>query len=200
MTELLIVGHERVRHRLDEAKEKLVSLEHKIAEDMEKEKAKLVALRQATPLAVKLGSWLQKKNIRALDLLRSWDPEGKGVLLKPSFREKMRTIVPDAEFDQIDELFDTLAGKGSAEVGLAKFRQGLKWLLEEAADAEAQTQGQARRAAHLEWQQAKSSETLELLREANKREAQIKAKQQQQPLMVRLGFSLVAPLVASQLT
>ena len=74
----------------------------------EKEAERLDEIKKQQPLVVKLGEALLKKNIRAVDWLRSWDTNGDGMIQKEEFYEHVAGLGIQADKEEMDALFSTL--------------------------------------------------------------------------------------------
>ena len=99
----------RARAAKDDAekvgRQKMVQRQNQRAE---KETERLDEIKKQQPLVVKLGEALLKKNIRAVDWLRSWDTNGDGMIQKEEFYEHVAGLGIQADKEEMDALFSTL--------------------------------------------------------------------------------------------
>ena len=95
----------------------------------------------AAPIALQLKAQLKKHAAKVIDLFRSWDENGDGVITRPEFHRAMGLLGLNVPVDCIDSLFDSWqVGSGDEELSMRE----MMIILRAPSLAEAMREGLAR--------------------------------------------------------
>uniref|UniRef100_A0A7S3EW13 EF-hand domain-containing protein n=1 Tax=Haptolina ericina TaxID=156174 RepID=A0A7S3EW13_9EUKA len=186
----------RARAAKDDAekvgRQKMVQRQNQRAE---KEAERLDEIKKQQPLVVKLGEALLKKNIRAVDWLRSWDTNGDGMIQKEEFYEHVAGLGIQADKEEMDALFSTLDEDGSGTLELNELKPALR-KLQDAREAALKTFKVVEETVEQLRERARTAEQLlQAIEDAEEEEKRLQAARMQQPLVVKVVEKLKkAPL------
>ena len=97
--------------------------------DFEEAEAEVQRLRETQPLHFKLGDALE--GVDSQELAATWQGKGQKGVNKMQFRQKVRDLVPEANFKDVDQLFASLDTDSSGQLepselkpALAKLQKG----------------------------------------------------------------------------
>ena len=77
-------------------------------------------------MASQLKDILTRHRIRAIDLFRSWDADGNGLVDAAEFREAVRSLGYDAPRSDVDALFASFDVDGSGEISFVELDRALR--------------------------------------------------------------------------
>ena len=87
---------------------------------------------------------MQKRNIRTVDLMRTWDKENNGEIPKASFIENIKDLLPGHPEPEISALFDGIDEDSSGTMSLRE----LKPFITKMSETATQVGAAPRRTAH----------------------------------------------------
>ena len=102
------------------------------------EESRIKELMATQPLIVRLGELLQKQQVRAIDLLRTWDLNNDGVVSKEEFHDRMCMLSLRTTVAESDALFEDLDDDRSGFLELTELKYHLHRMTGVAAHAKAE--------------------------------------------------------------
>jgi len=144
-------------------------------------------------LEQQVGDVLLTKNIRIVDLLKLWDPNGDGQILRAEFRLNLRALGLDLNFQEADLLFDTYDGDKSGSIEVDELKTAFTKLKEAAKVVRAQLIEPRRRAKVLRDRAAAAQEAASAVAQAEQLEKELRELKAglESTLDVQLGLILV---------
>jgi len=137
-------------------------------EAAEREEERLVALKGAKqPLVVQLGEMLRGKNVKPVELLRSWDANSDGLISKGEFATSIRKHGLQAEPGEVEQVFGQLDEDGSGYIDLTELKAVLRKLADAMREATAELRAAEQKAAALRAKSAQSERQLMAMERAD---------------------------------
>ena len=120
----------RLRQRIDVAKHVREREQRRAGKPAEARQHSSAALEEAGSLMAKLRRTLASNLQRTMDLMRSWDTDGSGLIDKAEFSRAVRKLVPEDEFDPrvADALFDAFDADRSGDLEFSELHAKLRAL------------------------------------------------------------------------
>ena len=159
---------------------------------VEREEKRLNELETKTqPLEVRLGKALAKKNMRAIEWLRSWDSNGDGVVSFDEFKYHISALGIEASESELDTLFRGLDEDGSGTLELNELKPALRSLQSMAAAQDKEVAQVREAVAMLQQRAAQAQVLLAAIEEAEAEEARLVQDRDASPLVVKLADALI---------